>query len=751
MKIRLLFALLLMGFTSLVVQTLLIREFLISFYGNELIIGLILANWIILEAAGSISSSRASLKSQRPLLIYALLQLWIALYLPLSIFFIRTAKNMLGLSLGEGVGIFTVITSSFFILAPLSMFDGAQFPFGCRIFSDFSRKPLESTGRVYILEAIGFIFAGPIFTYLLITKLNSFQIALLLGTVNVLSGILLLKDELKDNLRQIFTVIMYLGLGLIIFVFLGFSSKIHYLSINKQWRDQKVLDYRNSIYGNLVVTKTHEQYTFYSDGIPIITTPTPDIASIEEFIHFVCLSHKNPQELLILSGGAGGIIKEALKYPLTRLDYAELDPVIIQLTKKFSSELTQEELSDPRLNIKYLDGRRFARLTKYKYDIILINLPMPSTLQLNRFFTQEFYKNIKSILKEDGIFAFRLPGSLSYISSELRNLNGSILNTLQAEFAFVKIIPGDSNIFLAAKSDFVISPQIFFNRIKEKNIKTYLLTPTLLSYRLDPSWSDWFRESLGNTSKIRGNFDLLPSGVFYSISYWNALFSQKLQGFFRSLERLNFKILLFVICLVGLCLFFFQRTIPKLRKMSIGFAISTTGFVGMSTNLMIIFAYQSFYGFVFHHLALLVTSFMAGLSFGGWLITKNLFRIKKEVLFFCYLELTFAIFCLSLSPLLIYLGKSPNDNLSFILFILSALSGVLVGLEFPLANKIYVKNKTGLTQTAGILYALDLTGAWFATITASVILVPVIGIIKTCILLVVLKLISLVLIRNSLN
>lgn len=49
MNKRILFALLLMGFTSLVVQTLLIREFLISFYGNELTIGLILSNWIILE------------------------------------------------------------------------------------------------------------------------------------------------------------------------------------------------------------------------------------------------------------------------------------------------------------------------------------------------------------------------------------------------------------------------------------------------------------------------------------------------------------------------------------------------------------------------------------------------------------------------------------------------------------------------------------------------------------------------------
>ena len=92
---RILFALILMGFTSLVVQTLLIREFLISFYGNELTIGLILANWIILEALGSILASRFSLKSKRPALVYALLQTGIALYLPLSIFFIRDIKNII--------------------------------------------------------------------------------------------------------------------------------------------------------------------------------------------------------------------------------------------------------------------------------------------------------------------------------------------------------------------------------------------------------------------------------------------------------------------------------------------------------------------------------------------------------------------------------------------------------------------------------------------------------------------------------
>lgn len=748
MKIRLYFTLLLMGFTSLLAQTLLIREFLIGFYGNELIIGLILANWVILVAIGSISLSRPSLKTKRPIIIYASLQAAIALYLPVNIFLIRNVKNLLGLNLGEGVGILTAGLSSFFILAPLSIFIGAQFPLGCRILSDYSKKPLEATGKVYILEAIGYIFAGPILTYIFITKLNAFQIVLLLGSINLLCGLLLLKYEKGDTFKNLLSVILALGLGLVIIMLSVFSTRINSLSINKEWRKQKVVEYRNSIYSNLVVTESHKQYTFYSDGVPIITTPLPDIEFTEEFVHFTCLSHANPKELLILSGGVGGVIKEILKHPINRVDYAELDPLLINLIKKYPTPITQEELSDPRLNIKYIDGRRYVHLTNSSYDVILVNLPMPSTLQLNRFFTKEFFSSIKSILKESGVFGFRLPGSLSYIGEDLRNLNGSILNTLQSEFPFVKVIPGDYNLYLASKNNFEINPEIFISRLKERSIESHLLSGPYLNYRLDPAWFKWFKNSMGEISQIRKNLDLLPSAVFYSISYWNAQFSQKVENFFRYLDKLNFRVLISVILLLGLCLLIFERAFTKLKKMSIGFAIATTGFVGMAINLIIIFAYQSFYGFVFYHLALLFTAFMAGLGLGGWLITRNLFRIKKELLFFLIIELIILGFSLLLVPLFIYLDKFPAGNLSFIFFLLSAMIGFLVGSEFPLANKIYWQDKTSFNSSAGILYFLDLLGAFAANLIVSVALVPVIGIVKTCILLMVLKAISLALIGN---
>lgn len=767
MNKKILFALLLMGFTSLVVQTSLIREFLISFYGNELTIGLILANWIILEALGSSILSRASARSTRPHLIYALLQTGIALYLPLSIFLIRNIRNMLGLTLGEGVGILPILFSSFFILAPLSIFDGAQFPFGCRLLTDASGRPLESSGRVYILEAMGFILAGPIFTYLLITKLNSFSIAFSLGLLNLLSAILLLKDKLKDTLTKSFFIITNILFILVAFTFLNPASKLQKFSINKQWKGQQILRYQNSVYANLVVTKSENQYTFYSDGIPIITTPVPDIAHIEELVHLTMLGSSNPKNVLLLSGGAGGVIKEILKYPIEKLTYAELDPLIIKLVKDFPTELTQEELSDPRLDIQHIDGRRFLRLTKScaaggpasggKYDVVILNLPMPSTLQLNRFYTLEFFQNVKSVLTEDGIFSFGLPGSLSYINEPMRNLNGSILNTLKSIF-YVNIIPGDFNLYLATKSELKINPEIFLRRLGERNIQTRLLNKFHLEYRLNPQWLDWFNNSLSDYTKIRKNLDLLPSATFYSISYWNTVFSLRLQGILKILDKLNFKVLLLGVLILGIGLLVLSIYIPGFKKSSIGFAIGTTGFMGLSFDLILIYAYQSFYGFVFSHFALLVTAFMSGLTLGGWLMTRRLSRIKNDYDCFSKIELAICGFCLMTGPLLLFLGHLPSLKFSFIFFLLSAVSGYLVGSEFPLANKIYWKDKPdpdtqergkSYTKTAGMLYALDLLGAWLAALVVSVALVPIIGILKTCILLLAIKTISLVLVILS--
>lgn len=117
--------------------------------------------------------------------------------------------------------------------------------------------------------------------------------------------------------------------------------------------------------------------------------------------------------------------------------------------------------------------------------------------------------------------------------------------------------------------------------------------------------------------------------------------------------------------------------------------------------------------------------------------------MKNKKLKFALLEAGLIIFSLAIIPLFVYLGKSKL-NLSFIFFPLSAISGFLVGSEFPLANSLYqIKNST---RTAGLLYALDLLGSWIGALIVSVALIPIVGLVQTCIFLAILKLSSLILI-----
>jgi spermidine synthase len=80
------------------------------------------------------------------------------------------------------------------------------------------------------------------------------------------------------------------------------------------------------------------------------------------------------------------------------------------------------------------------------------------------------------------------------------------------------------------------------------------------------------------------------------------------------------------------------------------------------------------------------------------------------------------------------------------LLALNAGAGVLVGLEFPLANALYLPPRAGVGETAGTLYAADLVGACLGAVTISIALLPALGIVETCLFLVVLKVGSLALV-----
>lgn len=752
MRKRFVFAMLVMGFSGIVAQILLLRELLVTFYGNELSIGIILANWLILEAFGCFFLGKKVEHFKRRLQGFVILSILFSLSLPLAIYAARVVKVSIGVTQGEGLGLFPILCSSFLILLPVSSSHGALFTFGCKIHSLYSKQDATSIGKVYIYETLGTITGGVAFTYLLIPYIHSLQIALGVALLNFLLCVFLLGP---NKIVGSISLILLLLTGFLIFG--GGADKLHRLSIKQQWEKQDVVHYQNSIYGNVVVTQTGEQYTFFSDGIPIISTPVPDITFVEEFVHLPLLFHPNPKEILVISRGAGGVINEILKHPsIERVDYAELDPLLLKVVEKFPTPLTKAELTDPRVNIEYIDGRLFGKRTPHKYDLFFVGLSNPSDLQVNRLFTKEFFSLVKTKLKEEGILVISLPGSLSYLSEELKNLNACILNTLKDVYPYIRIIPGDgTNLYLASTSrDVSVNTHTQLSqRLKERRLNVSLLTSGHIEYKLHPRWRDWFLNSLqGGTGRI--NQDFKPSGVFFSLSYWNALFSPYMRGLFRWFERINLQLFLILFSLFTVVFLVVRSKVKRLFRASIALCITTTGFAGMLFDLILIFTFQALYGYVFHWIGLLVTAFMFGTAVGGIIMTSLLPRIKKDLASFIKIELTIVLFSGILPVIFLlfhpYLDRPLASSLLQIVFlILAFLSGILVGSQFPLANKIYLSSSSNLSRTAGLLYSADLFGGWIGGIIGGVALLPVLGLLQTCIVVVMLKVSTLIILVTS--
>ncbi len=756
MRIRTLkISLLLMGLSSITAQIVLLRELLVSFLGNELTLGVILASWLILVAAGSFLAGKSVEKVERKLEVFVAFQLIFSVAFPFAIFLCRIFKNILLATPGEVLGFAPIFYSSLLILLPVALPYGALFTYGCKLYAQYAEENAASIGKVYIIETIGSMIGGLLITFLLIQYLNPFTIAFSISLLNSLMSMFILRLKPKSSKASFQKALMILSILLSFLFAYGLlpqtSSSIHQSSIRSQWRGLNVIHYENSIYGNITVTKRGEQYTFFADGVPSITTPVPDIASIEDFVHFPMLFHGKPESILILNGGAGGMIHEILKYPVKRIDYVELDPLLLRLLQEFPTPLTESELSDKRVKIHYMDGRLFAQRTQDRFDIIFIGLPAPQSLQTNRLFSSEFFSMARGKMNPNGILVFTLPGSFTYISPELRDLNGCILDTLKNVYRHVRVIPGDMNLYLASDSDFpeTISSNEISKRFEERKIKASLITRNYIEYRLNERWLKWFQQSMGGR-KIHINSDFHPLAVFFNLSYWNSLFSPYLTEVFKWYERSSLTLSVTKIILITLILAMLFIRIPHLSRHSITYSIFTTGLTGMIFNLAIIFAFQTLYGYLYHQIGLLIAIFMFGIASGSLLITKRLDRIKKDSLLFLKTEMAIILF----SILFPFVFLVPSHNLEnkvvyFILYgavlIMSFLSGMSIGLQFPLANKIYLNSYTGkgmLGETAGLLYAADLLGGFFGGLSGGILLLPILGLKETCFIMAMLKISS---------
>jgi len=717
------------GFTGSIVQIIMVRELIVTFYGNEFSLGLIYFNWLVMVAVGSLISSRVVKGMSR--LHFAVLQILLSTLLPLQILLARSMRSLLGVEYGVAVGIIPIFYSSLITLAPICLLVGFQFVLGCKLYPGNGGA---SIGRAYLCETSGSAAGGLTFAYILVYYINHVEAASYLAILNLISAILIQGPGRKSILSVLTGLLLLLN---IYSLASGASTRLNELSTGWRWRGCDLVDSRDSVYGNIAVTRIEGQYNFYNNGLLMFTSPDPDVVSVEESAHFPMLIHPSPRRILIIGGGVGGAIDEILKHPVEEVYYTEPDPLIIQVGKKYAPT---QAFQSPKVKVEYVDGRYFVKGSKGGFDVIISRLPPPSTLQLNRFYTEEFFKEILNLMESDGVFSLTLPSSEAYMSVEMKRHNDCIHATLDNVFASSIAVRGDKTVYLASPAKISYDPETLIQRFRTRGLDTKLLNENYIRYKQGLA-----KSTIDTNIDLRVNRDMEPIACYYNIVLWNVMYHPELKILFEAVTEQT--LWLMIISLSAILIFISTCRRGRLTETAVTVAILTTGVAGMTLNIILIYAFQSLYGYIYHAIAILTASFHIGLALGAAAMNRLLERLRKPIYTLTKSELAVCISPLIILSTLTILFQTSHTRTVIVFPILNILTGFIVGVEFPLASVACLSlGKVELGKVAGTLYTSDLIGACIGTVMAGVFLIPLLGITQTCLGILTLNLTSLALI-----
>lgn len=681
-----------LGFAAATAQLALAREFIAVFSGDELTVGITLSCWLTLTAAGTWWGTLAH-RRHHPVRLLGGGTLALAVYAIAAVLLVRAARNAVFLR-GAAVDPVAVGALVAVVLAPFCLGSGALLTVASHTL--LREGDRAAIGRVYAADAAGAIFGAVVFTFLFSSR---FDHAVTLCWSAVIIGLVIVVAAWWRRSFGLVTTSLATALVLGAVAVLG---RLDDLSL--QWLYHSPVVYRaTSPYGRLVVTRDAGQLTFYENGFPAAFTG--NAVQAEEIVHYALAQRPHARSVLLVGGTIAGTAIEVLQYPaIRRVTVVEIDPAITVAARRF----LPGTVNDPRIHLVDGDARRFIAQTDETFDAILIALPDPTTYQLNRYYTAEFFAAAKRVLAPGGVVAFGCSHYENVVTPELRQIIASARLTLGRAFRQGLVLPGARIFFLGSDGPLTadIATALERNGIAPLLVNRHYLDATLAGDRRAD-----VEQAANKLAPV--NRDFRPVLYLLRLRQWLDQFAFPAGGLALGLGG--------VLTLAYVRL----RSTPRL--------IFAAGFAGSALEMVLLVAVQTFYGSLYQQIGAVIAIFMLGLAAGAaWANRAEPLRPRRTVA-----QLGTAIAAVSVGLAL----ALPR------IAILDGVTGWPVGLAFILGSTLLLAMLMGaqfaigsatatsiLAKSAPRVFSADLIGAAAGGLAASAFLLPAFGAGFVCLL-----------------
>jgi spermidine synthase len=625
------------GLAAAAVQLVFLREYLSIFSGNELVIGVVLALWLLATAVGSYAGSRIDIHNEKlfPFLYVAAIILGILL--------LRASRLLF--QPGVMIPPWAITLIVLFTQSDAAFFGG--FTFGI-----LSRR--GEGKRLYFLENGGAVAGLLLVSMCLVTRVSNGMIAagaLLLFSILTCGygSIGFLYSFVKKNGRsgRLWGPVLLFP-GMIVLV-VGFML-VDPISIH--WKYPRKVDrIMNGFEGEVAIA---------SDGAVFLNTtlyradmPLP---SIEQAVHVPAAMHAGALRNALVIGNAGQM-KELKKYAGLSVECLETEPL----------------LAGNGCACGAIETHKTGRT----YDLVLLGSGMPSTGQSCRFYTLQFFKKMRTLTGDSGVFSFTLPLGENYLSPEEQRLKDLLQATLARAFRFVEVVPGEGYTFAAS------------DRWLPWPVSPLAHTDYLEAYTLAALTS----ERVAAANEIRDSLRIStidkPRALLLAQAQWLGLF------------RFPLMVLVAVLIIVLIIAIVIS---PKTKA---ALSVGTSGFAAGVYSVALLLVYQFTYGTLYSRIALLMIALTAGFTLGS--------RVKR----FPWSDAAIGLYAALTLILLVTLPFPPLA----LFFACHAGIGFLTGAQFV----------TRHGTSWGGLYAIDLAGGVFGMALCSTLLVPYFGVVAVAV------------------
>lgn len=282
---------------------------------------------------------------------------------------------------------------------------GMEIPLVIRLNDSFEELRVN-IATVMEKDYYGSLLGGVFFAFVGLPYLGLTYTPFILGGVNFIVAIallIMLWPHLALSSRRLLAWLGLLAALLLLGGLLSADAIIQY-GEQKRYAD-RVIYSEQSRYQKIVMTQSRGEYWLFINGNEQLST-IDEVMYHEPLVHTPMLLHGAAKTALVLGGGDGCAVRELLKYPnLEQIVMVDLDPAMTLLSQQHPVmlELNQGALLEPGIEIINQDAYTWLIEHPDTYDVIIIDLPDPKTIELGRLYSYEFYRLCYQHLSANGI------------------------------------------------------------------------------------------------------------------------------------------------------------------------------------------------------------------------------------------------------------------------------------------------------------------------------------------------------------